>query len=92
MSAETRRWRIGREVAYEFVGDEAVALNLKTGTYFRLNGVGASAWKHLAKSPDAEGLADRLLREFDVDRRTLVADVTDFLLELEGHGLIVRQT
>jgi len=92
MSAESGRWRIGREVAYEFVGDEAVALNLKTGTYFRLNGVAASAWRHLAESSDAENLVDSLLREFDVDRGTLVADVADLLVDLENHGLIVRET
>ena len=91
MAGRPRRWRIGREVAYEFVEDEAVALNLKTGKYYRLNPVAASAWRLLAKSPSMDDLIDGLIEEVEVDRDRLEADLNELFADLERHGLAVKE-
>ncbi len=83
-------WRISRDAAYEFVQGEAVALNLKTGLYFKLNQVAAFALDHLARGLALKDLEDSLLREFEVDRATLRGDLIGLLADLEKYGLIVR--
>ena len=92
MAADMRRWRIGRDVAFEFVDDEAVALNLKTGVYYRLNPTAARAWRLLEKSPGMDALVDALLEEIDVERERLVADLGELFADLERHGLAMRET
>ena len=92
MSTDSRRWHISDRVAYEFVQGEAVALNLKTGTYYRLNPTAASALRQLARGAGLRDLTERLLEEFDVPRANLVADLTDLVADLERYDLIVRES
>ena len=83
-------WRTSRHTAYEFVQDEAVALNLNTGLYFKLNPVAACALDYLARGLALHDLEDCLLGQFDVDRATLHSDLIALLADLEEYGLIVR--
>jgi len=92
MAADMRRWRIGRDVAFEFVDDEAVALNLKTGAYYRLNPTAARAWRLLEKSLGMDALVDDLLEEMEVERGRLEADLAELFADLERHGLAIRET
>ncbi|HKN48123.1 MAG TPA: PqqD family protein [Candidatus Polarisedimenticolia bacterium] len=85
------RWIISDKTAYELVEGEAVALNLQTGTYYRLNAVAASALEYLPQCPALPDLTDRLLMEFDVDRPTLAADLAELFIDLERYGLVVRE-
>jgi len=91
MADKSPHWRIGREVAYEFVEDEAVALNLRTGTYYRLNPVAAKAWRLLAKGSAMGAVVDRLFEEFEVDRDSLEADLRGLFADLERYGLLTRK-
>ena len=84
------RWRISRDVAYELVQGEAVALNLKTGLYYKLNHVAACAFDYLARGLALRDLEDFLLREFEVDRATLRGDLVGLLADLEKYGLVIR--
>ena len=43
------RYRIPEDVVSREVGGEAVLLNLATGTYFGLDGVGTEIWNLLAR-------------------------------------------
>ena len=89
-AAAEARWRISSHAAYELVQDEAVALNLKTGLYFKLNAVAACALDHLARGLALRDLEDCLLQDFDIDRTTLRRDLIGLLADLERYGLIVR--
>ena len=91
MTDSPRRWRIGPKVAYEFVDDEAVALDLQSGTYYRLNPVAASAWRLLVKSTVLDELVDGLLEEFDIDRDRLEADLSELFVDLERYGLVTPE-
>ena len=91
MAARSPRWRIGRDVAYEFLEDEAIALHLTTGTYYRLNPVAASAWRHLAGGSAMDDVVERLLAEFEVDRNSLEADLRGLFADLERYGLLTRR-
>jgi len=91
MSGPAERWRIAAKVAYEFLGEDAVVLSLKTGSYYRLNSVTASAWKMLGKTGRLEEVADRLLEIYETDRPTLVRDLTELFAQMEEHGLLIRE-
>ena len=77
-------------MAYELVQGEAVALNLKTGLYYKLNHVAACAFDYLARGLALRDLEDFLLREFEVDRATLRGDLVGLLADLEKYGLVIR--
>lgn len=70
------------------VGDEAVILHLKDGTYFGLNPVGAAVWKLIEKPKSVPQLRDALLREFEVGAAECERDLLGLLESLAKAGLI----
>jgi hypothetical protein len=77
---------IAPDVMFRNLNDEAVLLDLKTGTYFGLNDVGARTWELILEHGRLSQVADRLMQEFDVDRMAVERD----LLVLAGQ-LVARQ-
>jgi hypothetical protein len=57
---------------------------------FSLNEVGARCWE-LADGRTYEELIDLLLNEFEVERTQLESDVTGFLTQLAGRGLLITE-
>ena len=68
-----------------------VMMSLAQGMYYGLEGPGPRIWALLEEPSSAEGLADRLCEEFEVDRETCLRDVCDFLEALEEAQLIQVQ-
>jgi hypothetical protein len=68
---------IGEQVLFRQLEDEAVSLDLKSGTYFGLNDVGARAWQlileHGSLSRVVEVLQDEYEAEPEIVRRDLLA-------------------
>jgi len=85
------RWRIAPTTAYELIDEQAVALNLKTGHYYRLNPVAARALDRLQEGSDLGELLDVIVSEFDVERGEARADLIDLVVELQRFGLIARE-
>ena len=76
-------------VATEMDGD-FVMMNIGSGEYFSIRGVGARIWE-LASTPLAElDLVKTLCDEFDVDETACTSDVRRFLAELLEAGLILN--
>jgi hypothetical protein len=70
------------------VNGESVILNVDSGTYFGLDGVGARIWS-LLESPVTYGeLVRVVLNEYEVDRDTAESDIADLVRELEQKGLV----
>ena len=53
-----------------------------------LNDTGAFLWQTLERGADRDGLADALVKEYDVDRSTAAADVERFLARLNEAGCL----
>ena len=53
-----------------------------------LNESGALLWRALEQGNDREGLIDALTSEYDVDRKTALADVDAFLAKLTEAGCL----
>lgn len=66
------------------VGDEAYTPN----QIMSLNETGAFLWKILEKGAEREELVDAMIREYDVDAQTAVADTDTFLAQLREKKLI----
>jgi hypothetical protein len=72
------------------VDQELVLLDLRTGTYFGLDPVGARIWSHLQEGCDVEATSLRLTDEFDVDPERARADVSALVDDLLAKELLVK--
>ncbi|MGM9424858.1 PqqD family protein [Hydrogenophaga sp. MI9] len=70
------------------VQDEAVILDLASGTYFGLDPVGAQLWAALARGLSVAQACDALMSEFDVERPQLESDVVALIQQLLDKQLI----
>ena len=67
---------------------EAAILNLKTGTYYGLDPVGATIWKLIEKPCTVESLREAMLQKYEVDAQRCESDLLDLLEKLKAEGLI----
>ena len=75
------------QVSSDLAG-EVVMLNLKNGTYYGLDEVGARIWG-LIQQPRAVGaVRDAILEEYDVEPERCERDLLALLGELRDNGLI----
>jgi len=69
--------------------DNAKALlNLKTGTYFGLNGSAGLVWESLSEPQTYRDVYDTLLAHFDVEEQVLKVDLDRLLADLNERGLV----
>ena len=83
------RYRIPEDAVSREVGGEAVLLNLATGTYFGLDGIGTEIWTVLAREGTTEAVTRTLLADYDVDESRLCRDIDQFIQQLVHKGLLV---
>ncbi len=70
------------------LGAEAAILNLKSGVYFGLDGVGATVWDLIAEPKLVNEILETLLERYEVDRELCQNDLLALLAELDRRGLI----
>jgi hypothetical protein len=79
--------RIRPDVVFRQLDDEAVLLDLKSGTYFGLNTVGTRVWQLLGEQATLSNVLDTLAGEYDVARDELERDLLSLSQELCARGL-----
>ena len=67
---------------------EGVVLDLDSGIYYGLEGIGRRIWELLEEPSNLADLLARLTSEYDVEENTLRRDVTHFLNQLLKNKLI----
>lgn len=67
---------------------QAAILNLKSGTYYGLDEVGATVWDLIASPRRVGEICDALMQSYEVDAARCGRDLRVLLSELEDHGLI----
>ncbi len=72
----------------ERLGEEVAVLQVETGTYFGLKGVGIDVWTLLEKSPTLDEIVTHLTTEYEVDPARCRADVTTLLERLQAARLV----
>jgi len=79
--------RIRTDVVFRQLDDEAVLLDLKSGTYFGLNPVGTRIWQLLGERAALSSVLETLSGEYDVPRDELERDLLGLGRELCDRGL-----
>lgn len=85
-----RQLVIPPDVMSQEVSGETVLLNLKSETYFGLDELGTRIWQLLLDHQGTLSIVDTLLKEYDVNRKTLETDVTRLLDDLLAAGLLAE--
>jgi hypothetical protein len=76
------------DVVFRELDREAVLLDLGTGTYFGLNGVGTRIWQLIAGGREQADIVSTLAAEYDAARSTIAGDVARLIGELKARRLI----
>ena len=79
---------IPTQVMSRLVGDETVLLDLSSGMYFGLDGVGKRIWESVAEGHSLGEAATIIASEFDVDEAQAQADLITFATDLVERGLL----
>ena len=69
--------------------DEGVLLNLETGEYFGLDGVGMEMWKLLRANGDVGAARAALLEQYDVAEDVLAKDLDELIAKLAERKLLL---
>ena len=77
------------QVMSRLVGDETVLLDLASGIYFGLDGVGKCIWESVAEGKSLAQAVVVITSEFEVDDAQAQADVLEFANTLIERGLLV---
>lgn len=78
-------------VVQETIDDEVIIVNLDSGCYYSMDGVGARIWSALARGAGAPEIARELAAQYDASDAELDAAVNELLADLESEGLIVAR-
>jgi hypothetical protein len=84
------RLQLREQVVSRTVGDEAVILDLETGTYFGLDPVGSRFLELLAGTPQLAAVHAAMLAEYDVASGRLAADLLRIAEEMLARNLLAR--
>jgi hypothetical protein len=89
MNPDTRL-SIPAQVMSRLVGEETVLLDLQSGMYFGLDGVGKRIWESIGKGLTLGETSEVIMSEFEVDEATAQSDVFEFVSELVERGLLAE--
>ena len=76
------------QVMSRLVGDETVLLDLASGMYFGLDGVGKRIWESVAEGQSLGQAAAVIAAEYEVEEAKAQADVIEFTSDLVKRGLL----
>lgn len=71
------------------VDDETVLLDLESGVYFGLDGVGKFIWEFVSEGKSLKDIVTRIVAEYEVAEATARKDVVDFVGDLVERGLLL---
>jgi hypothetical protein len=70
------------------MGGEVVILDLKSGTYYGLDVLGARVWSLIEQPTSLSAIRDAIMAEYDIDAETCERDILAFLESMQGVGLV----
>jgi hypothetical protein len=75
--------------AHQTVGEEAILINLNTGSYYSLNDTGTRFWELLDGQRSIADCAHLIAGEYEVEASTVEADLLELAAEFRAEGLII---
>lgn len=79
---------LSAEVLTTPIGDSLMLLDLASGVYYELEGVGSRVWQLLAEETAPAEVAHRISVEYGVNEAAAANDLIDLLEELSASGLL----
>ena len=89
MNLDTRL-SVPPHVMSRLVGDETVLLDLESGLYFGLDGVGKRIWEVVSEGKTLAETIDLIVAEYDVVEEQAKDDVIEFTANLVDRGLLAE--
>jgi Coenzyme PQQ synthesis protein D (PqqD) len=80
--------KISENVMWRDLDGEIVILNLVSGIYFSVDGVGSRIWILMSEHVPNEEIIRTLISEFDVEETQLRSDMESLVRDLASQGLI----
>ena len=84
------RLSVPPQVMSRLVGDETVLLDLESGMYFGLEGVGQRIWESIGEGLTLAETAAVIVSEYDVEENQARSDVVEFVSDLVERGLLTE--
>jgi coenzyme PQQ synthesis protein D (PqqD) len=78
-------------VIAETIDGEAILVDLRTGSYFSIQGSGSILWEAIAAGASVERVASELASAYSLDLAAAQEAVSSFCAELDREGLIVSR-
>jgi Coenzyme PQQ synthesis protein D (PqqD) len=76
------------DVVSRRLGDEVVLVDLRTNRIFALSPTGARFWELLSEGKSRPEIEEQLLREYEVARETVSAEIDSLVRALEDERLV----
>jgi hypothetical protein len=76
------------QVVGEVIDGEAVIINLESGIYYSLDGVGGDIWACVERGLPLPGIVDEIGGKYDADQATVDKAVNTLVDELVSEGLV----
>jgi len=77
------------DAVYETVGEEAILINLNTGSYYSLNDTGTIFWELVDGQRTVSDCACRIAAEYEVEVEVVESDLLELAIDLEDEGLLI---
>ena len=89
MNLDTRL-TVPPQVMSRLVSDETVLLDLASGMYFGLDGVGQKIWEAVTEGRSLGEAATAIVNDYEVDETQAQTDVIEFATDLVARGLLAE--
>jgi hypothetical protein len=86
--SDSSEFRVPEHVLARTARGETVLLNLDNEHYYGLEGLGTRFWELVEAGTTFGEAVTALLREYEVEREALVADLTALVSDLHENGLV----
>jgi Coenzyme PQQ synthesis protein D (PqqD) len=83
-------FKVGSDILFRQVEDEAVLLHVPSGTYYGLSTTGILLWKAIQNKQPLLSVVDQILAEYEADRSQVIDDLQVLLQNLLDNGLIIK--
>ena len=74
--------------SFEIVADEAIIIDINTGTYFSLNKIGTEFWRMLNGKQTIAAHATSIAEKYNVDIAMVTSDMLEIAQKLDADKLV----
>jgi hypothetical protein len=78
-----------RAIAARLLGNEMMIMSAVDSTFFTLDEVATVIWQAADGKTPLSQIADKICREFDVEKQQAELDAEEFVNELSAHGILL---